>query len=265
MKKAIISALLSIAALTASNAVIAQTVTLDYYFNHETIKDSAGNLHRFHYTWEDKTQTGYSTWGEILRSKGAITSSLEAAPTQQNLAGADIYIIVDPDTEKETANPNYIKPEHVTAIKQWVKEGGVLVLLANDSANVELRHFNTLTRAFGIAFNNDDYHKVKGDNFEMGAFYIPANHPVFKTARKIYMKELSTLTIKAPAKAVFKDGNNVIIAESHYGKGTVFAVGDPWIYNEYCNGRLPKEYDNDKAADDLSAWLIDKARHHSGK
>lgn len=265
MKKIFISTLLIFAAVASTNAIIAQTVTLDYYFNHETIKDSAGNLHHFHYTWEDKKQTGYSKWGEILRSKGAITNSLEEAPTYKGLAGSDIYIIVDPDTEKETANPNYIQPEHVTAIKQWVKDGGVLVLLANDSANVEMEHFNTLAQAFGITFNNDDYHKVKGNEFEMGAFYIPANHPVFKTARKIYMKELSTLTIKAPAKAVFKDGDNVIIAESHYGKGTVFAVGDPWIYNEYCNGRLPKEYDNDKAADDLSTWLINQAKHNRGK
>ena len=251
-----------VAAVIACNTTTAQTVTLDYYFNHETTRDSAGNLHRFHYTWEDKKQSGYSTWGEILRSKGAVINSLEAAPTQQNLKGTDIYIIVDPDTQKETANPNYIQLQDVTAIRQWVKDGGVLVLLANDSANVEMEHLNTLSQAFGITFNNDDYHKVDGNHFEMGAFYIPAGHPVFKTARKIYLKELSTLTIKAPAEAVLKDGDKIIIAVSHYGKGTVFAVGDPWIYNEYCNGRLPKEYDNDKAANDLSAWLIEQAKHN---
>jgi unsaturated rhamnogalacturonyl hydrolase len=38
--------------------------------------------------------------------------------------------------------------------------------------------------------------------------------------------------------------------------GTVFAVGDPWFYNEYVNGRLPKGYENDKAANDVVKWLI---------
>jgi unsaturated rhamnogalacturonyl hydrolase len=36
----------------------------------------------------------------------------------------------------------------------------------------------------------------------------------------------------------------------------VLAVGDPWVYNEYTNGRLPKGFDNDKAVNDLAHWLI---------
>jgi len=36
----------------------------------------------------------------------------------------------------------------------------------------------------------------------------------------------------------------------------VLAVGDPWVYNEYANGRLPKGFDNDKAVNDLAHWLI---------
>jgi unsaturated rhamnogalacturonyl hydrolase len=41
------------------------------------------------------------------------------------------------------------------------------------------------------------------------------------------------------------------------GKGTVFAVGDPWFYNEYLDGRkLPSEFENFNAANDLVKWLI---------
>jgi unsaturated rhamnogalacturonyl hydrolase len=40
-------------------------------------------------------------------------------------------------------------------------------------------------------------------------------------------------------------------------KAAVFAVGDPWFYNEYTDGRkLPPEYDNFKAANDLVSWLV---------
>jgi unsaturated rhamnogalacturonyl hydrolase len=44
--------------------------------------------------------------------------------------------------------------------------------------------------------------------------------------------------------------------EFNQRKGTVFAVGDPWLYNEYSDGRkLPKEYQNLDAAKDLVGWL----------
>jgi unsaturated rhamnogalacturonyl hydrolase len=44
-----------------------------------------------------------------------------------------------------------------------------------------------------------------------------------------------------------------------YGKGTVFAVGDPWFYNEYTDGRkLPYGYQNFEAANDFVKWLIEQ-------
>jgi len=39
------------------------------------------------------------------------------------------------------------------------------------------------------------------------------------------------------------------------------AVGDPWLYNEYVDGRkLPAEYPNYKAATDLAKWLLDQSK-----
>ena len=52
-------------------------------------------------------------------------------------------------------------------------------------------------------------------------------------------------------------GTDVIMATARIGKGTVFAVGDPWFYNEYLDGRrLSPEYENFNAANDLVKWLI---------
>lgn len=232
-----------------------QTVTLDYYFNHEFRANKDGKTGRFHYTWEDTTNSGYSVWGDIFRKNGMHIKSLEAAPTAQNLKGTDIYIIVDPDTKKETANPYFIETRNIKAITAWVKNGGVLVMLANDSANVELGHFNNLTKVFGIHFNSDDRNLVDGNNFEMGALIIPSNNIIFKNAKKIYLKEICTIRISHPAKPTFTDNGDVIMAIAKYGRGTVFALGDPFIYNEYCNGRLPDSFDNDKAANDLCKWL----------
>ena len=239
-----------------------KTVTLDYYFNHEFHKAKDGNVVQFHYTWEDNASSGYSIWGQDFVTHGARLKSLSEAPDTKNLTGTDIYIIVDPDTKKETENPHFIEQKDIDAIAEWVKNGGVLVMMANDSANVELPHFNKLAERFGMHFNDDLYKHVIGNEFEMGTINVPADNPIFKTARKIYLKDIATIQTSKPAKAVLTDNGKVIVALAKYGKGAVFAVGDPWFYNEYTNGRLPARFgfENDKAADDAAQWLLQQAQ-----
>lgn len=244
-------------AMSQSPAGQGKTVLLDYYFNHEFKKDAAGNMNRFHYTWEDKAMSGFSMWGDIFRNLGAQTASLEAVPTAENLQKADVYIIVDADTEKETATPNFIQPAAIEAITAWVKAGGVLLLMANDSGNAEFTHFNQLATKFGIRFKEDRFNLVFNNQYEQGALTVPAKHPILRTARKVFIKELSTLELTKPAKPVFTDKGQVIMAVAPYGKGKVLAIGDPWVYNEYIDGkRLPAQYENPQAAADLAQWLL---------
>ncbi len=237
-------------------------VGLDYYFNNERRKDSNGNLVRFHYTWEDETNSGFQWWGNIFSQYGAQLVSLADAPTAANLKDLSVYIIVDPDTHKEADRPNYVDKPSIAAITDWVKAGGVLVLMANDSANSEFTHFNELAKQFGIQFNENSLNRVQGTQFETGKLSVPANHPVFRGTRQVYIKELSTLRLSAPAQAALKKENDIIMATAKLGKGTVFAVGDPWLYNEYVNGKkLPDEYENFRAAKELAQWLL----HQSGR
>ena len=96
-----------------------------------------------------------------------------------------------------------------------------------------------------------------GNQFATGAFILDSSNQIFKTAKKVYLKEICTLKLSAPAKSILNDKGDVIMAVSKIGKGTVFAVGDPWLYNEYVDGRkLPVEFENNKAANDLVLWLI---------
>ena len=237
-----------------------KTVLLDYYFNHETRMD-AGKAVRFHYIWEEDDNNGYSIFGNIFNRYGVQTKSLETAPTANNLKGADMYIIVDPDTTSENKTPNYVQPKDVDAIYNWVKEGGVLLLFANDSPNVEFTHFNQLAARFGIQFNYDSKNRVIGSQYEMGAIKIPAGSTVFKNANKVYIKEYASQKLWGPAKAVLSDGNLVVVSVAKVGKGTVFAVGDPWFYNEYTDGRkIPQEFQNYKAAEDVVRWAIEQVK-----
>ncbi|MEO8434827.1 MAG: DUF4350 domain-containing protein [Pyrinomonadaceae bacterium] len=237
-----------------------KTVALDYYFNHEMRKDATGNLAPYHYLWDEMPNSGFSFWGNIFRNNGAAIEALRTAPTLASLKKADIYIIVDPDTKEEADSPNFIGAEHIKAIADWVKSGGVLVLMGNDVGNAEFDHFNQLANEFGIQFNQDSRNRVQGNNFATGKVLVPQPHPIFKTARTLFLKELSTLRIAPPARAVIGDGGDTIMAVARVGKGTVFAVGDPWLYNEYVDGRkLPAEFENYKGAVELSQWLLNQS------
>ncbi|HEY8658439.1 MAG TPA: glycoside hydrolase family 88 protein [Hanamia sp.] len=238
-----------------------KTVLLDYYFNHETKKDVTGKTIQYHYVWDELNNGGYSMFENVFHKYGVKTKSLHTAPSLSNLKKADMYIIVDPDTEKESEHPNFIEADDVNAIYDWVKNGGVLLLFSNDSGNVEFTHYNRLAEKFGIQFNYDSKNRVTGNKYEMGTISIPPGNPIFKTAKKIYIKEYSSLSIHSPASAALVDGNTVVVAVSKIGKGTVFAVGDPWFYNEYTDGRkIPMDLENYKAAEDLVKWAVQQSK-----
>ncbi len=243
-------------AKTSSNTK-SKTVLLDRWFNSEKKKDATGYDIYWHYAWEERTHGGFSTLGAIFEKYGGRLASLDVAPTEQNLKTASVYVIVDPDHSRDNPKPNYINTNDVKAIANWVKAGGTLLLMANDSNNCDLPHTNLLASTFGVTFTNKSLNMVKNDNYEQGVVLPGSNNPIFSSPQKMYLKEISALSIKTPAIAnAVKDGD-IIIATAKYGKGKVFIVGDPWLYNEYVDGRkLPLEYENFKAANDLVKWLI---------
>lgn len=234
-----------------------KTVGLDYFFNHEFRKNKQEQMERFHYTWEDKTDSGFWWWGNIFKDYGATLRAITDAPTAQNLKNVAVYIIIDADTPKESPVPNYAENQHIAAISAWVKAGGTLVLMANDTANAEIVRFNKLAQAFGIGFTDKNRNTVKNNLYEQGKIPIPDQHFIFKSVKKVFIKEFCTLTVKAPAQAAITDNGDVVMATAKVGKGKVFVIGDPWLYNEYVSGKLlPTEYQNFEATKNLTEWLL---------
>lgn len=236
---------------------LGKTVTLDSYFNNEIKKDQSGHELSWHYKWEELANGGFSIWGEQFENSGFKLHTLYAAPDAENLKNSSVYIIVDPDTEKESKEPKFVMPEHIKAITDWVKAGGILVLMANDTGNAELEHFNQLAKNFGVQFNLDSKGRVLNNEYEMGKIRVPVSDPFFKIAKQLFVKEFSSLHISAPARSVLKDASgNEVMAIARLGKGSVFIIGDPWLYNEYVDGRkLPAAYDNFNAGQDLINWI----------
>lgn len=234
-----------------------KSVLLDDWFNAEKKKDITGVLKPYHYKWDEMYNNGFYLLGQVFHAHGVQTKTLSAAPTKENLKNSDIYLIVDADNITDNPTPNYVQSKDATAITEWVKAGGVLVLLHNDKGNAEFEHFNQLSNKFGIHFNEDSYNRVQGNQYETGAVMVPAGNPILPNVNKIYQKEVSSITLTAPAKPMLKKEELIIFATAKLGKGTVFATADPWLYNEYTDGRkLPMEYQNLQAANDLVKWLI---------
>jgi unsaturated rhamnogalacturonyl hydrolase len=238
-----------------------KNVVMDNYFNNEWRKNGFGVNMRRHYTWDDYENGGFSLFGDIWRSYGANLGGLQQAPSVANLKNAHIYIMVDPDGYKDTKKPNYMDATSAAAIANWVKTGGVLLLMTNDTANCDLKYFNMLSDKFGIHFSDKSRNMVKNTEFETGAIYNKSPNAIFTKTKKMYLKEISVINVKAPAKAVISQDGDVIFAMAKYGKGTVFAVGDPWIYNEYLDGRkIPAEFENFSAANELVQWLLKQSK-----
>ena len=232
-------------------------VVLDSYFNNETKKDQSGNDQSWHYKWDERPNPGFSFWGEQFQNSGFKLSTLYKAPTQANLKNASVYIIVDPDFEKENPNPNFISATDIKQITAWVNAGGVLVLMGNDAPNVELTNFNKLANVFGVHFNGDSKGTVPvATNFETAKVVVPAGNEIFKP-KDLFIKEYSSLKLSGNAKSVLKDKDgDVVMSVTKFGKGTVFVIGDPWLYNEYVDGRkLPANYKNLEGGQELVNWL----------
>jgi unsaturated rhamnogalacturonyl hydrolase len=234
-----------------------KTVLLDAWFNSQKRPDASGQLVYFHYKWSDQSNSGYSLFGQIFNNFGAETSTLYTAPTLAALRDAQVYIIVSPDIPAKNPNPHYMQPEDASQIAEWVKAGGVLMIFENDPANADLDHLNQLSDKFGIHYNSVLRNTVDGNKFEMGKVAIESGGPIFRNPHTAFMKEICTISVKPPAIAQLRDRGDILMATAKYGKGTVFATVDPWLYNEYTDGRkLPVEYDNYAAGKELVRWIL---------
>ena len=239
-----------------------KTVLLDAWFNSQTRKNAAGQTELFHYKWDDDSNSGFSFFGRAFQRYGVRLATETTAPTLADLSRAQIYVIASPDILAKNPTPHYMDKKSGDAIQAWVKAGGVLILMENDVTNSEFDHFNTMSERFGIHFNPVIRNKVDGYKWEMGTVMIPAGTGVFEHPHKAYLKEICTIRVSGPAKAVVTGQGDVLMAEAKYGKGTVFAVVDPWVYNEYVDRRnkLPVDYDGFAAAIDLAGWAVRQAK-----
>ncbi len=247
--------------LPASGAARGKTVMLDAWFNSQQRQNTAGQKEYFHYKWNDDSDSGFSLFGQIFASHGATLDTLYQSPTLKRLSGAQFYIIVSPDIPAKNPQPHYVQQQDADQVAEWVKQGGVLLLMENDPANADISHLNLIADRFGIHFDEVLKHHVIGIQFAPGLIPVAAGGPIFQHPYTLYMKDTCAISLNGTAKALLEDKAGIVIATSQYGKGTVVAVVDPWLYNEYTDPRklLPRQ-DNYAAGEEFVSWLLTQAQ-----
>jgi len=232
-------------------------VMVDAWFNSQKRTDPTGREVYYHYKWDDLSNSGYSLFGHIFRNFGAHTTTLYAEPTAENLRPAQVYLIPSPDNLDKNPHAHFANAADAGQIAAWVRSGGVLVILENDTSFADLTHFNVVSDKFGIHFNSVLRMHVLGTDWSMGRFYLDGGGPIFRHPHTVYVKDVCTISVKPPAAPVDTHDGDIFMAVAKYGKGTVYAMVDPWFYNEYTDGRkLPPEYDNYAAGVELVRWVL---------
>jgi unsaturated rhamnogalacturonyl hydrolase len=197
-------------------------VGLDGYHNNEAKLPE-------HYQWEGTSDGSFSKLAAGFREHNVELRTLRTKIDRAALAPLTLLIIVDPDTPEETADPKYIEDSEIDALDEWVKGGGRLVLLGNDKGHAEFTHLNKLASRFGIQFLEETYPKVTGK----AILIATGPNEIFAGGLNAYIVEVAPLKLSAPAQALLTDKGTDIMALAHVGNGMVFALGDPWLYDEY--------------------------------
>lgn len=251
----------------ASTAALArgETILLDAWFNSQQRKNAAGQMESFHYKWSDMSNSGYALLGHMFRSYGAATETLDSEPTQQKLQSAQFYLIASPDIPVKNPNPHYMTETDAAEIAAWVKQGGVLILMENDPPNADIAHFNLLADRFGIHFDDVLHHHILGEHVEDGRIPVAPDENLFHQAHTLYMKDTTAISLSGSAVALLRDRGDVVLAAAKYGSGVVFAAVDPWLYNEYTDGRnnpqIYSQFDNFAGGKELVQWLLQQRSH----
>jgi len=70
-----------------------------------------------------------------------------------------------PTNADKNPHAHFANPEDAAQIANWVKSGGVLMIMENDTSFADLDHFNVVSEKFGIHFNSVLRKHVIGANW----------------------------------------------------------------------------------------------------
>jgi uncharacterized protein (DUF2249 family) len=99
----------------------------------------------------------YKPFAELLRRDGYVVKASRLKFSRASLRGGRILVIANPLAERNQTDwslptPSAFTPEEVSAVREWVRGGGSLLLIADHMPFPGAA--GTLARAFGVRFSN---------------------------------------------------------------------------------------------------------------
>ena len=169
----------------------------------------------------------YSDWADALRNEGYVVESLDSGPiTSSALSDVDVFVIPEPQDEFSNGE--------ITAIKNFVNNGGGLILIADHSGSDRNNNGHDSPHIYNNNFNVSDFgFKFNLDNFSQHPINN-VNHTVYPAltdgVSSIGEWGASTVNItdgnKAKGVIFSNDNSKTIVVGAEYGSGRVAAIGD---------------------------------------
>ncbi|HBY54690.1 MAG TPA: hypothetical protein DEH15_19910 [Marinilabiliales bacterium] len=189
------------------------------------------------YGWDDFVHTNSLDHLYIVLENDYQIFMHQEAYTKNMLKNADMVVIMSVDDPAIVSGMPYISDEEITALRNYVLQGGSLMVMVNagtpSRANegFEKKQLGKLVNSFGLKWNNDDTHYSDLD--------IPAGHPCFYDVSDFHYGAGCTLSILPNASKpevlldVYSDqsytdrkvsGPGIVMVRP--GKGKFILVGD---------------------------------------
>ena len=240
------------------------TVVVDGWFNSQQRTDAFGQQVYFHYKWNTWDEPGYSLFGHLFREFGAQTSELDAEPTLANLKGAQVYIIASPDNVDKNPHPHFANAEDADADRRLgqrrrrARDHGERHLLRRPRPLQrhlrQIRH--PLQQRAAQARRRHQLGAGKNRHRRQRPHLPPSRTP-----------STSKMSAPSPSAARLMPCSPKATTSSwpprNTGREPSIAMVDPWLYNEYTDGRkLPAIYDNYAAGKEFVRWILEQVPQH---
>lgn len=194
--------------------------------------------------------SSYAKMTQIAQDSGFTVSANSTSPiTKQLLSSADLFVLPHASTDEwektlGTGSPVLTKSE-ISAIKEFVSEGGGLVVLAETEQAKYGNNFSELTESFGIAIGNETVQDAK-NNFKGVATWVRAefkksfehdlgfqvSETAFYRSGVLELTEDSETEVIATSSSDADPANAPLVAAAKYGKGRVVVLADSDVFGD---------------------------------
>ena len=183
--------------------------------------------------------------GELTKNAKALNATIgyqKSKITREGLAGVDLLFIHIPSAKYSA--------DEVSAIQQYVKQGGALFLIAEVDywATLEQTNVNDIVNAFGIVFKTDNPDQSSGGHSQAGAV----------TGKRFSIPYHGARIVQGGTPFCFSNTTeeNPFGVYKEVSKGKVVAMGDGMVSLYMTSWEGVNNYQCSEFMGDVLAWLL---------